>query len=222
MRFAVFLLLAAIVSAQDVFPPASGGAVASVPTLASTGFSSFTTHPQTSATIADTPAGIALSSPDYGSDNINAACQAAPATPYTLTGQFTLLQSWYVNGDSWGGFAWRDAVSQKIVGYGLLPYNLGESVAPSAYSIDFSDPLTYAGSNEGHFVHGTPSAYLRIADDGTSVYESVGYDGQNFLPVSTVLKSSGYLGASGYNQVCLFLSAHGSAAALTLQSYSKQ
>jgi hypothetical protein len=45
-------------------------------------------------------------------------------------------------------------------------------------------------------------------------------DGVNFNDLTMITKSKGYLSQSGYNQIRIFVSAHGSDAKLVLSAYN--
>jgi hypothetical protein len=191
---------------------------ASVPTMAGTGFLSFTTT-QGTATIGNSSIGVTLADSDQGHDQIRAVCKNAPATPYTLTGKFSLTAAYGQGADSWGGFAWRDNANGHMIGYGVL--NRTDQNVPSVFSIDFLDPVNNNASGEGAVTTFQTTMWLQIRDDGTSAIETYSMDGVNYNQLSSVAKSSGFLGSNGYNQVCIFVSAHGSAAKLGLQGYTQ-
>jgi len=216
-----FLFLSATGAfAGQIFRP-QNTVTAPPPTMESTGFAAMTTNPG-SYSIANSDAGVIISGPDQGADGINAACQTAPSTPYTVTGQVTVNPGGSGNNNSGGGFAWRDAGSGKIIAYYLLMYpSSSSSSGPAGYSVDFADPSTYGGSVEGNiYVSGT-TIWQQISDDGTNAIERLSMDGANWLTLSHVAKSSGYLGASGYNQVCFFASGHNGAVIVSLNSYKR-
>jgi hypothetical protein len=189
--------------------------------MAGTGFAAFTTT-QGTATISDSPIGIVLADTDQGTDTIRAACKTAPATPYTLKGKFSLTALYggtVDSADSWGGFAWRSASNGHLQAYGIL--NEAINLVPALFSIDFSDPTTYGGSSEANFDTWQTTIWISLSDDGTNASLGYSMDGINFNQLYSVAKSSGFLSATGYSQVCIFVSAHGSAAKLSLQSYSQ-
>ena len=198
-------------------------ATAAVPTMASTGFTAFTTT-QGTATLTNTTAGVTISDTDQGADTIRAACKNAPTPPYTLTGLISLTASYGPVGDSWGGLAWRDSTNGHIIGYGILASQGApppEHGTPTVWSIDFSTPTTFAGTSEGQVFTYAPTIWIQISDTGTTAIQRYSMDGVNFLTLSSVAKAAGYLGSAGYKQVCFFASAHGSDAKATLRSYAE-
>src|SRR5215469_14790416 len=77
----------------------TGSTGSSVPTMASTGYSGFTTA-QGTATMFNTPVGLTLQDVDQGADTIRAACKSPPVPPYTLTGKFSLTAAYGSGSDS--------------------------------------------------------------------------------------------------------------------------
>jgi hypothetical protein len=217
MRYANYRRCGSVAIAVLWFTMA-GARADGVPTRASTGFSTFATQRGT-ATLADTAIGIQLADVDQGADTIRAVCKNAPATPYTLTGKFTLTAAYGPGGpDSWGGFAWRDKRTGHIQGYGIVNEEI--NFVPSLFSIDFRDYVTTNWTGEGYVDTYSPTMWIRIADDGLTVTESYSMDGGGFNHLWSAPKTAAYLGSGGYNQVCIFVSAHGSDAKLTLHRYS--
>jgi hypothetical protein len=220
MALAFLFLSATGAFGGQIFGP-QNTATAPLPTMASTRFTTMTTNPG-SYSIADSAAGVIISGPDQGADGINASCQTAPATPYTITAQVTVNPGGSRNNDSGGGLAWRDAGSGKLIVFYLLMYpSSSSSSGPAGISVDFADPSTYGGSSEGDiYVSGT-TIWEQLSDNGTNAIERLSMDGANWLTISNVAKSSGYLGASGYNQVCFFASGHNGAVIVSLNSYKQ-
>jgi hypothetical protein len=64
--------------------------------------------------------------------------------------------------------------------------------------------------------------WLQLKDDGTNVSFAFSQDGANFLTLFSVAKSSGFLGASGYNQVIFFVNPSGASNTIgTLMSWTQ-
>jgi predicted alpha/beta hydrolase len=241
MRLFLFFVIAWAGFGQTTVINGSGSTA--VPTLASTGFpSTFTTAPGSpshTATIANTAAGITLTQTDFSADNINTACKATPTAPYTISGKFITDQAFGLFAassasntfDSGGGFAYRDSGTGKIVTFfsGLAAgtaESSGSSPAwswkpPSFYVIDWSDATT-AAAGEANAIVLSPILYEQLKDDNAGhIQVNFSFDGAAYIPLLTITKASGYLGATGYNQVCLFVSAHGSNTAISLAAYSQ-
>jgi hypothetical protein len=120
------------------------------------------------------------------------------------------------------GIGWYDATTGK---FHLLAYATGQGTIPapvilvskfSAYNflvgVDFS--TAFNGYSQ--------PIWLRLKDDGTNVSFGYSQDGANFLTLFSVAKSSGYLGASGYNQVVFFVNPSGASNTIgTLMSWTQ-
>jgi hypothetical protein len=199
------------------------------PTLSVAGYpSSFTTNPgSTAATVANSVTGILFHEASQTTDNLNMVCKSAPATPYTITAKIAVTTDYGDSGDSGAGLAWRDSVSGKIASL-WAALSAADTHVPTVFGIDFSDPVTYGGSSEGRVTTYAPNIWAQIADDGTNVHYRFSVAEGTVIPASaafieaaSVPKASGYLGATGYNQVCLFISAHGADASAVVGSYGE-
>lgn len=167
-----------------------------VPTQTSSGFSSWYNQPA-SATVTNTPSGIAVSCPSQGSNNTVAAIKATvPSTPYTFVGKIMTTLSGGINGGLVLG--WSDGT--KVHGYMHNNSNL-------YVGAEWSNATTFAGQQTTISTSGgsnypttiiTNPVYFQLEDDGTNVHFSRGFDGYNFIQDYSVAKSSGFLGASGY------------------------
>jgi hypothetical protein len=89
--------------------------------------------------------------------------RAAPATPYTLTAGFRMVQ--WAPGAIWlGGIGWRQSSDGKFILVGM-------SNAGAVGSSDWINPTTFSDNNgffsAGAFFRG-PEWWIQIADDGTN------------------------------------------------------
>ncbi len=57
-----------------------------------------------------------------------------------------------------------------------------------------------------------------IRDDGTNIYCELSTNGADWITFSTVAKSSGFLGSSGYNQAAVILSNSNAGTGNTMQA----
>jgi hypothetical protein len=221
---AALAVLAWLIAAPGFAQPAGGpfGPVSSgptngapIPTMRSAGYTAFTTNPAGSnATIADTPVGITIASTNFGGTNINAACKPVPTPPYTITAHVTLTQEWAA-GNSWAGLAWFDPSNTALVVTGPLAATDVTPHHPSIYSLIFSNPTTWSQTTIGGAYTYSPSAWVRYADDGVNWTISWSADGINFYRFFHNPKFP------SYTQVCIFLSASGSDAAASFDTYSE-
>jgi hypothetical protein len=195
--------------------PVSSAAAVPVPTMASTGYSGFTTNPAgANSAMFDSPVGISMTSTDQGIDNINASCKTHPAIPYTVTTKVTLTQEWQ-NGDSWAGLVWRNPTSQNLVVTGALAATDLTPHRATVYSLLFNDPVTFSGSPIGHMTDWAPYAWIRYSETTTNWVIQWSADGVNFLTIFNGAKTA------GFTQICLYLSAHGSNAAASFSTYTE-
>ena len=196
-------------------PVSSGPAAASIPTMRSTGYTAFTTNPAGgNATIADSPVGITLASTDQGIDNLNAACKPNPTPPYTITTHVTLTQEWAA-GNSWAGLAWYAPTTNALIATGPLAATDVTPHHPSLYSLIFSSPTTWSQSTLGGVYTYSPAEWVRYQDDGVNWNIQWSADGINFYPLYHTVKFP------EYTRVCIFVSAHGSNAAASFDTYTE-
>jgi hypothetical protein len=172
------------------------------------------------ATFRDSHLGLTLQSTDFGSDNLNTLVKAVPTAPYFVWGKFTLTQNW--SGDSWGGLVWRASATGKLTGVGLLAATDKDPHYAAVYSINFPSAGGTAGTSDGFAVVWSPTQFIGLADDGNgNVSTWISPDGSNFIRMTTGTKTAGFQGATGYDQIGVFLSAHGSAAVLVCSEYGE-
>lgn len=163
-----------------------------VPTSANTGFNAW--NNQASTTVADTDTGILIDAVGTGSDHASMRyLNTPPSPPYS----FSILAVNNFIGRNFCGplFGWWDGtklhamLNQLVNGTMVLAVYRFSSVTV-AVSPDFTSPANTVGQ----------LLWMRIRDDGTTVYFQICNDGGNFVTVYSVAKASGYLGSSGYSK----------------------
>lgn len=174
--------------------------LSATPTSASTGLTTWLN--QGTSTVTDSAVGVALEAPTSGAThNVSARYKAAPSTPYTITALIAATRnSSNANGV---GIGWYDGTNKLH----LLNYTLSTLVVSPIIQVSrYSTPTTFSAAdfNSATNVFSQP-IWLRIADDGTNVSFAFSQDGYNFLQVFTTTKAAGYLGATGYSNVALFV-----------------
>jgi hypothetical protein len=198
--------------------PVSAGDPAAPPTMKSTGYSKFATT-QATAALTDSPGGVVLSDAGQGGkDVVRAVCKDAPPTPYTITAKIALTVTDLNSHYDWGGLMWRDSNSGKMIGWGITT---GIAGVPGLLSTNFTNMTTWAGSKEGPINLYTLTLWLQLQDTGTTVNEKYSISNGGYYQVLSKLKSNGYLGSSGYNQICIALNAQSGATSLILESYAE-
>lgn len=200
-----------------------------VPTFSNTGYpNSFTNLPSGStATIVNSSNGIALAETDYGADNLNLSCKTAPATPYTESIHVALSTDIGTSNSSFG-LAWRDTTNGHLDTLWMSPTSNSPKLAGALFEITWSDSTTAVGSNAS-MLAGVASLWLQIDSDGTVFHMRFSTAQTDTVPDASqfirlfggTIGSGDYLGVGGYNQVCVFISAHGAAAAALILGYSE-
>jgi hypothetical protein len=215
-----WLLLAALAVAQPArapYGPVSSGisAASPLPTMRTTGYTAFTTNPAGgNITMFDSPVGISMTETDFGGDNLNAACKTTPIPPYTITAHVTVTQDWE-NARGWAGLAWFDPTNTAMVATGPLAATDLTPHHTSVFSLIFTNPTTWSQTTIGGAYSYSPSAWVRYQDDGTNWTISWSADGFNYYQFFHNPKFA------SYTQVCIFLSANGSNAGASFNSYTE-
>jgi len=187
----------------------SGLMTSSAPTFANTGLTTWDN--QGTATGTEIGDGIAFFHVNNGgAHNLQAVYKTAPAPPYTIKG----LVTWaYGTGAAGYCFGWRSSAGKydNI----LQQYSSGtfHSTWNSATSISAAGGVSWPNQ-----VNGAP-LWFSMSDDGTNITFGLSLDGSRYFTILTFTKASGFLGATGYNQVMFGLNNFNSDGAVTLTSY---
>ena len=182
------------------------------PTSANTGLSNWLN--QGSATVSDSPVGVMINAPST-SGAITARYMAAPTAPYKIT---ALVAGTHTATSYNGiGIGWYDGVNKlHVISYtisnsnGLPFFEVSKWNSPTSYSSD-----DFTGTT---MILAQPT-WVQIADDGTNVSFAFSEDGANFLTIYSVAKASGWLGASGYQNVIFYVNPQGGQTLATLMSW---
>ena len=141
-----------------------------------------------------------------------------PPTPYTITALFSRLARLSV-GYPEAGLGWYSSASGKIQSLG---WNSDPSAVSNFYVGLWSDYATWAGAAgdiQSYFV--APYVWMRLVDDGTTVYFQYGFDGVNFRTHYSIAKADGYLGSSGYDRLYFWVAGNGYPIWGTMMSYAE-
>lgn len=195
-------------STKPSFQTCSGGLFSSLlsttPTAASTGFTTWVNQGGT-ATRTDLSTGLGIfETTSQAGDQWRELVQSAPTAPYTITA-LIFYNSLSTGTSAAGGIGWRDSASGKIQ-LATLRFN---STNWQYAVVNYTNPTTFSGTAAGNFNSAPNYAWFKIRDDGTNVTFSISQDGAQWMQAYTVAKSSGFLGATGYNQLCYALDANG-------------
>lgn len=146
---------------------------------------------QASATATDTADGVYLSAPNTAGPSTNILKKSAPSTPYTITAAFipNLTSAATTNTTALVSLLWRDSSSGKIARFGVVGALVSSTVvvpvltsrnSPGATSANdaapFADRLILVSS----------IIWLQLIDDGTNRKIKHSSDGQNWLEVYSV------------------------------------
>jgi hypothetical protein len=190
--------------------------LSATPTSASTGLTTWLN--QGTSTVADSAVGVALEAPTSGTSvNLVARYKAAPSTPYTIT---ALIAATRNSSNSNGvGIGWYDGTNKLHV----LNYALNNLLNTPLIQVSrYSTPTAFSAADYNSATNVFPQPiWLRIADDGTNVSFAFSQDGYNFLQVFTTTKAAGYLGATGYGNVALFVDPRASRTIGTIMSWTE-
>ncbi len=202
--------------------PGSGGGLfgpilGTPPTSSSTGYTTWVNQGST-ATVADTPIGVTMfDGTAGGASSLRVRIKTAPATPYTAT-YFLAFNAQVASPYSGMAVGWYNGSNKLEVIFVQWQNTATVEIGVGRYS----DPNTFSATDFGPVVGlGTQYVFLRLKDNGTTVYFQYSEDGQNFWTAYSVAKSSGYLGSSGYSDLALICEAQGAPCGLTLMNYTE-
>lgn len=210
----------ALLACINTAPPSAGlysQVMSPTPTIAGTGLTNWLN--QGSSTVADTAVGMTLTAPSSATiDNYVVRYKAAPATPYTITALIASTRS--TNSHNAIGIGWYDGTAKLHV----LTFSFNAS-APNL-ALPRVEKWNSVTSHNGTDAATTSNAYsqpiwLRIADDGTNVKFWFSQDGASFYQIFSVAKASGFLGASGYDNVIFFVNPKASQTLGTILSWDE-
>jgi hypothetical protein len=135
--------------------------------------------------------------------NVLRACTLpAPATPYTIDMNFSIMV--VHNGSTYvkGGCMWFDGAKAHVL---TTQWQYATTNAPSFGVESYSTLSTYVSVGNAPAILWNPvSVWMRMRDDGANITFSVSNDGLAWYPAYTSAKSAAYLGASGYTNVGFF------------------
>lgn len=193
--------------------------LSALPTIASTGFSTWLN--QQSATITDGQTGLILAG-DLAGTHISGRTKSPPATPYNID---ILIDFETLTNNPTGAygpmFGWTDGTKIQA-----LTKFIGSGGTHKIFVLDYATVTSGASAAGVHGeVDGTSRMqWLRISDDGTTVSFSVLPGGSYSSPVAlyTVAKASGYLGASGYSSIFYGINRNAGQVSAALLSYMQR
>lgn len=117
-----------------------------------------------------------------------------------------------------GGIGWRDSASGKFQVIALRQNGSGAVFQPAVQA--WNSPSSF---NSGQYGNGSVAdrmMWLQLQDNGTNISFAISADGAQWTTLYTVAKSSGYLGSTGYNQICIGYDGFNSSGGIVLMSYT--
>lgn len=187
---------------------ASGGGGATVPTKASTGFTT-SWNLRGSCTATDTVAGVTLAETNAAGGDFNEGqYKSYPGAPFTIIGKISIPFS--ASTGSTVGFFIANSTSGPLLMFGFR-FNSGWF------------PVVMQWSGTGGFGGYSAAAgpqilfrdiWVKLQDDGTNIIFSIGSDAAAFYPFFSSTKAASWIGASDFNQIGLMLNASGSSGSL--------
>ncbi len=134
--------------------------------------------------------------PTYKSTpSLNGLYIAVPvATPYRVA-IYCLFNN--TSESYWGpAFGWTDGTKFQTVG------QVGTETWSISQFSNFSTRASYTDNLRNLPISGlSAGCWFGLRDDGTNVWFEISADGAYYQPITSVVKSSGYLGASGYTNI---------------------
>ena len=188
--------------------------MSATPTSAGTGLTTWLN--QGSATVTDSAVGVAIDAPSVGASSLTGRYMTAPTPPYTIR---TLIGATRTSTNyASASFGWYDGTSKLH----LISYTTYNGGAPFFEVIKWNSVTSYNGADLNSPINAfSQPIWLQIADDGTNVSFAFSQDGANFLPLFTTAKASGFLGASGYNNVIVTVNPLGGRTIGTVMSWTQ-
>ena len=189
--------------------------MSATPTSAATALTNWLN--QGTSTVTDSAVGVCINAPTSGtSPNVIGRIKAVPTPPYTITALIAATRNSTSNNGV--GIGWYDGSSKLHV----ISYPTNAGAAPIFQVNKFSSVTVLNGTDFTSASNAfSQPVWLQIKDDGTNVSFAFSQEGANFIPVFTVAKSSGYLGASGYANLIFFVNPQGSQTLGTLMSWTE-
>jgi hypothetical protein len=190
--------------------------MSATPTSASTGLTNWLN--QGTSVVSDSPVGVTIDAPSVGTAlSLVGRYGVAPTPPYTIKALLGVTR----NTNSYNGVyrGWYDGTAKlhimhyQSVNGGASAIGVGRWSSATSYVTGDFQSANNAFSQP---------IWFQIQDDGTNVSFAFSQDGANFLPVYSVAKASGYLGATGYSNLIFIVDPRGTSRTLgTVMSWTQ-
>lgn len=155
-----------------------GGGAGSVPTQASTGFTS-SANLGGVATVSDSAAGVLISQPasNGNAENWRIVFKAQPATPYAIRAKIALLSSFVFGEHVAIGLGFYDGTKLEYIGLHIGGVNPGTALGTIQLG-DYSSVSSSFGSSDSATF--TNSLWVQIENDGSSLHFGISIDGVTY------------------------------------------
>lgn len=189
--------------------------MSATPTSVGTGLTNWLN--QGTALVSDSAVGITIDAPSSGAAaNMSARYMAAPSPPYTITALMAATRN--SSTFSGAGIGWYDGSSKLHV----LSFIINNGGAPRIEVEKWNSTTSFNSNDLQSSLNAfSQPIWFRLQDDGTNVSFAFSQDGASFLPLFSVAKASGWLGASGYSNVLFFANPQGGRTLSTLMSWAQ-
>lgn len=184
------------------------------PSLAATALTNWVN--QGASTAFDSAVGLTLDVPTSSTDNLVGRYRAAPAPPYTVTALIAATRN--SSQSSGTGIGWHDGSSK----FHVLSFVTSSTNGSPVLTVQkWNSVSTLSGSDKISSSNGfSQPIWLRVSDNGTTISFSFSQDGLNFTNLFSTLKSSGFLGVTGYSNVIFMTNPRASRVFSTLMAWS--
>lgn len=199
-----------------------GPSVSTVPTAASTGFSSWW-YQFAGSTYTDGEQGPLIMIPTGGSGSWSARAKAAPATPYTITMLIAATFPLCTNASAAAYVGWAETATGAANKADLCAIFPNQSVQTYRYQLNTATSVNNQSFLGSTIRYWPEYQWFRLTDDGTTVTVRVSATGDpsSFMTIMTQTKAGSFLGlAAGYNYI-LFGATAGTPGSVQLLSYKQ-
>ena len=145
---------------------------------------------QGSSTAVDSVGGIYMVPQATGTTNFRILKKATPATPYTFTASFLSSGSTSAGNGRCPGLLLRESGTGKIMS---VSYGPGIGVVSSDR---WTNATTYAATDGSSPANGSTQSiaprFLRISNDNTNIVTKISWDGQNWVQLASVGKTTAF------------------------------
>lgn len=193
--------------------------MSATPTQAGTGFTTAVNSTHVTPVVTDGLTGVSIvAASNGGAHGIYGLAKAAPSGGNkTATALFALNSGW-LGLQAYGGFGYYDGTKIQML---VIDFHPG-ATGPLLDMYNLTDKNTFNSSTGSAGVAFVQTLlWMRLVDDGTNVHFATSVDGVTFIDFLSVVKSTGFLGATGYTNVIFGITPFNAKSSITLMSYAE-